>query len=296
MSPRVALGVLAGLGFGLGVLLVIAGWRGTNSPALPRRRPRASGKDLALGLATGLVVLVITRWIAVAIAIAVLVVHRRQFFGGARASRAATDRLEALAAWTESLRDLVATGAALPEAVSASATAAAPSLHAPLRQLTERLAAREPLEQALRAFGDELDDVSADLVVAALLLNSRAQGRQLHAVLSALARSARSELAMRLAVEAERRATRRGVRIVLAVTVLMALGLDLLNPSYVAPYRTAVGQLVLTLVVAIFVFAFGWLQRLAQVPVARRFLDTPTQPGAPRSGVTRSLSSVGVAR
>src|SRR6185503_10866284 len=95
--------------------------------------------------------------------------------------------------------------------------AAGPALAGPVAALVDRLRSREPLDAALHAFAADLDDVSADLIVAALLLNSRAQGRQLHAVLSALARSARQELAVRLAVEAERRATRRGVRIVLVV-------------------------------------------------------------------------------
>jgi hypothetical protein len=82
---------------------------------------------------------------------------------------------------------------------------------------------------------------------------------------------------MRRAVEAERRSTRRGVRIVLVVTVAMALGLDLLNPAYVAPYRTATGQLALVVVVGVFGCGFVWLQRLSRIPAASRFLVNPRE-------------------
>jgi hypothetical protein len=272
MTARVAAGVLAGLGFGAGLLLVLAGWRGW-APR-PRRAWPVPWARLGAGVATGLAVLVVTRWLAVAVALGVAAGCWRQLFGGARAARASIERLQALAAWTESLRDLVATGARLPEALPASRAAAGASLEQPLTSLVERLRSREPLDSALHAFAADLDDVSADLVVAALLLNSGAQGRQLHAVLSALARSARQELTVRRAVEAERRSTRRGVRIVLVVTVTMALGLKVLNPGYVAPYHTATGQLVLAVVVAVFAAGFGWLQQLARLPMAGRFLVT----------------------
>ena len=290
MSTRTALGVLAGLGVGVGLLLVLAGWRGWESAHSRRAAWAVPWARISAGLGTGFVMLVATRWVAVAAALGVLAAYWQRLFGGARAARSAIERLEALAGWTESLRDLVATGAALPEALSASLPAAAPVLARPLASLIDRLRSREQLEPALHAFAADLDDVSADLVVAALLLNSRAQGRQLHAVLSALARSARQELAMRRAIEAERRSTRRGVRIVLVVTIGMALGLDLLNPAYVAPYRTVTGQLMLAVVVAIFGCGFGWLQRLSRIPVASRFL------GAPRVPVPTELLAEEVAR
>jgi Flp pilus assembly protein TadB len=272
MSGRLALGVLAGLGAGAGLLLAVAGWRGWQPRPSYRRRRGVSWTRIGVGVTVALLVLAVTRWVAVAVALGVLAGNWQQLFGGTRATRTAIGRLEALAGWTESLRELVATGAALPEALTASLPAAAPALAVPLAGLVDRLRAREPLESALHAFAAEFDDVSGDLVVAALLLNSRAQGRQLHAVLSALARSARQELSMRRAVEAERRSTRRGVRIVLVVTVAMALGLDLLNPAYVAPYRTATGQLALAVVVAVFGCGFVWLQRLSRIPAASRFL------------------------
>ncbi len=269
---RLAIGLLAGAGVGMGLVLLLAAVRGTDVPA--RRLRDAQWQRRALvGLGTGLVILVTTRWIAVAVGIGVLAATWSQLFGAGRSARRGIDRLDALAAWTESLRDMVATGAALPEALPASAVAAGPAIRSQVDTLIDRLQNREPLTDSLMQFADDLEDPGADLVVAALVLNVRAQGRQLRAVLTALARSSRSELEARRRIEAERRAVRRGVQVVVLVTVLMALGLLTLNPSYVAPYREPTGQVVLAAVVGIFAGGFAWLRRLAEFRPPGRFLQ-----------------------
>lgn len=273
MSATVALALLAGAGAGAGVLLVVAGVIGRDRDGVARRRSSpALWRRLAVAAAAGLLVLAVTRWVVAAFAIAVLVFASDRLLGGGRRNRVGLERLEALAGWTESLRDMIATGVALPEALAASVTVAAPVIRPQLAVLLERLSAREPLESALRSLADDLDDAGADLTVAALLLNARAQGRALEAVLTALARSARSELAVRRAIAAERRSTRRAVQFVVATTVVTALGLAVGNPRYVEPYRSVTGQLVLAVVVGIFTVGFVWLSRLSAVPVSGRFL------------------------
>jgi tight adherence protein B len=269
---RLAIGLLAGAGVGVGMVLLIAGVRGTDVPARRLRDGQWQRRAL-VGLGVGLVILVTTRWIAVAVGIGVLAATWSQLFGAGRSARRGIDRLDALAAWTESLRDMVATGAALPEALPASAVAAGPAIRPQVDTLIDRLQNREPLTESLMRFADDLGDPGADLVVAALVLNVRAQGRQLRAVLTALARSSRAELEARRRIEADRRAVRRGVQVVVLVTVIMALGLLTLNPSYVAPYREPTGQVVLTAVVGIFAGGFAWLRRLAEFRPPGRFLQ-----------------------
>jgi Flp pilus assembly protein TadB len=278
---RLAIGLLAGAGAGLGLVLLMTALRGTAGPA---RRPWDSQwhRQALAGIATGLIVLFTTRWVAVAAGIGILVASWSQLFGAGRSARRGIDRLEALATWTESLRDMVATGAALPEALPASSVAAGPAIRAQVDALVDRLHNREPLTDSLMRFADDLGDPGADLVVAALVLNVRAQGRQLRAVLTALARSSRAELEARRRIEADRRAVRRGVQVVVLVTVVMALGLLTLNPTYVSPYREPVGQVVLAGVVAIFAVGFAWLRRLAEFRPPGRFLALPA-PGTGRS-------------
>jgi Flp pilus assembly protein TadB len=278
-----ALAALFGGGIGLGLLLLTAGLSRHTPSAVVKARRRLSRRQLrqlAAATGTALLVLIVTRWIAAAIGAALLVLSWDRVFGGTRRSRAATARLDALAAWTESLRDLVATGIALPEALPASVSSSSAVLRPALERLTERLASRDGLEEALRALGDDLDDGGADLVVAALLLNSRAQGRALEAVLTALANSLRSELHVRRTVEAERRSTRKAVQIVVTVTLATALGLRLGNPVYVEPYATAAGQVVLAIVAAVFGIGFAWLARLSALPGTPRLLAR-TNSGGP---------------
>jgi Flp pilus assembly protein TadB len=271
VSGRVLLAAVAGGGVGVGVLLVVAGWLGWPA-AVGGRWSAGVLRRLALALVAGMLVAVVTRWVAVSIAVTVLVFFYDRLFGGTRRARVAVDRLDALASWTESLRDMVASGVALPEALPASVAAAAPVIRPALAGFVDRLAGREPVESALRALADEWDDGGADLVIAALVLNARAQGRALEGVLSALSISIRAEVRVRRTVAAERRSTRRAVQVVVAVTAITALGLAVGNPGYVAPYRTVAGQLVLAVVVGVFAVGFGWLSRLSALPPARRIL------------------------
>jgi Flp pilus assembly protein TadB len=274
MSETVIVCGLSGCGVGLGLLMLLRYLRPTLPPT--QAKPRIFVGDrrtpMLSAAATAFVTLALTRWVAVAVGLGALAAFAPWFFGGARVSRASMDRLEGLASWAESLRDLVATGAALPEAIPRTLPGAPAALRGPIAGLADRIALREPLDDALLAMADELDDPAGDLLVASLVLNARVQGRQLVAVLSALAASLRAELDVRRKVEADRRSTRRAVQVVVSVTVAMVLGLALLNRSYVAPYERATGQVVLAVITAVYALGFIWLRRLADFAPPRRFL------------------------
>ena len=130
------------------------------------------------------------------------------------------------------------------------------------------------LAPALHAFADELDDPTADLVVAALVLSSQRQARRVGELLGALARAARDDATMRLRVEAGRARTRTSVRVVVGVTLAMAAGLVVLNRGYLASYDSAFGQLILAGVGGVFAAAFWWLARMARVEAPERLLGS----------------------
>src|SRR5699024_1524603 len=91
-------------------------------------------------------------------------------------------------------------------------------------------------------------------------------------VLSSLSDSARAELEMRQRVNAGRRSTRRSVQIVIGVTIAFVVGLAIFNPSYVEPYSTATGQVVLVVIMAIFAAGVMWLRALSKFEMPERFL------------------------
>jgi Flp pilus assembly protein TadB len=196
-------------------------------------------------------------------------------------ARARLERLDALAAWTESLKDTIAGAVGLEEAIPATVPGAAPTIRPGLERLVERLRARQPLSAALRGLAEDLDDPSADLVIAALVLNAGLRGPGLATALEALAVCAREELALRQKVESGRRALRTGVRIIAGTTLGFVVALTLLDSTYLRPYDSLTGQLVLALVAGIFAAAFAWLSRLGRDTAPLRLLSA-TGSGGPR--------------
>ncbi|WP_238161216.1 type II secretion system F family protein [Kribbella antibiotica] len=274
------LALVCGAVVGGAILLLIIAIRGTEprdeTPSMFRRGSSAENRKnlirIAVGIGVGLVVLVVTQWLVLAAALGLLAALADRFFGGAGEERRSIERLEALATWTEALRDTIAGAVGLEQAIPATAVNAAPAIKPSLNLLVDRLRIREPLPSALMRFADDLDDPAADLIVAALVLNARLRGPGLREVLSALADSAREELDVRRKVGAERRSTRRSVQVVVAITLLVAAALVLFNPEYVKPYTSFIGQFVLFIVIALYAVGLVWLRRLAKIEVPERFL------------------------
>ncbi|MFI6988450.1 type II secretion system F family protein [Nonomuraea wenchangensis] len=271
MDPFALLaGALAGGGL---FLLVLSLYGMRPRPPQPQRHlVRMLTTRGAVAAVAASLVLLITRWPVAAVGTVLLVFAWRGLSGGAAEERAAMRRLEGLAAWTESLRDTIAGAAGLEQAIPSSIRAAAPTLRPHLRAMIDRLHTRMALPEALAIFADELDDPSADLVVAALMLNSKLRGPGLRDVLGALAVSAREELDMRRRVEAERRATRRSVQIVVITALGFAALLVLFNGDYVEEYDDPLGQAVLVVVAALFGAGFAWMRRLAGFDKPTRLL------------------------
>lgn len=258
---------------GAGVIVALFAARGL--PAEPRTRPgiirppRQALQTAALVSLGSIVAVVATGWLvggiaagAVAGALPRIVASRRQ-----RAQGEA--RIEAIATWTEMLRDAVVSGRGLHGAISATA-AIAPL---PLRPAVRRLVARSnrgPLPPAIRAFADEVADPMADLVAAALLLAATREVRELGVLLGGLASATREQARLRLTVEAGRASVRTTARAIGVITVIVSGGLLVFRRSYLAPYDTAAGQLALAVIVILFAFGFIGLARLGRPPIARR--------------------------
>jgi Flp pilus assembly protein TadB len=284
LSPALLLIVLVGAFVGGGVVLLVnALTRHDVSPvAEPSsglgRRLKAFGTRLPIAIGVGLLVLLVTRWVVAAVATGLLILFWDALFGGAGAEKRGIAKIEALAAWTESLRDTVAGAVGLEQAIPATAYAASPIIAGELSTMADRLRVRVPLPVALQRFAEDMDDASADLIIAALILNSRLRGPGLREVLTSLSESARAELDMRQRVSAGRRSTRRSVQIVVGVTLTFVFGLRIFNPGYVEPYASPVGQVVLLIVIGVFAAGVMWLRRLSRFETPERFLHFRTAP------------------
>jgi tight adherence protein B len=171
-----ALLALFGALVGGAVMLVVrgVGSRAERTSAADPRRRRVAGAErwnnkLSLvALVAGLAALLVTRWpVGGALAFAA-VLSSRGLTGSAPKVKIA--HLEAIATWTEMLRDTLAAAAGISQALAATAKVAPPSIRAEVQTLAARISTGVPPGDALVLFSDEMSDQSADLVVAALMM------------------------------------------------------------------------------------------------------------------------------
>ncbi|MFI1759714.1 type II secretion system F family protein [Streptomyces sp. NPDC020571] len=182
-------------------------------------------------------------------------------------------QLEALSEWTQRLAGLLRLGMGLEQAMIASRQGAPDELAAQIVNLSDRLRLGWRPEDALRAFGDELGDVTGDKVVAALILSAGDRGPGLAQALEDLAGSVRDEVAKKRSIEADRAKPRTTVRWMTLITVGIVM-VGFFVPSYTAPYSTLLGQLVLAFLTAGFVATLALMRQLGAFRRIPRFLVT----------------------
>jgi tight adherence protein B len=285
MNTTTAVMGLLGAGFGAGLLLIVAGWRGEplRAPGWTRRLADRRERDphrvrwlLAAG-AVGIAVAVATGWLIGGVLAALGTWGLPKVLGSNSVHHHTVARIEAIASWSEMLRDTLAAAAGLEQAIIATAATVPEAIRPEINELTFRLERGDRLAPSLRHLADQLADPTADLVVSALVLASEQQARQLADLLGELATETREQVSLRLRVEAGRTRTRTSVRLIIGATLAFAVGLVILNREYLAPYDSALGQIVLAAVGGLFATAFLWLGRMARYQTPARFL-TDLQP------------------
>jgi Flp pilus assembly protein TadB len=266
--------LLAACGIGIGTGLALA--YSARHPA-PRttteeagRAPFPTRRVLLAVLGAGIVYL-LTGWIA-AIPITVAAVW---FLPGMLGRDARHEHelavVEAVATFTEMLRDTLSAAAGLNQALAVACRHAPEALQPAAVELAERIEARDGTpRQALHAFADEIDDPTADLVALALAAASEHPTRDLAGLLSSLASTAREQAAMRTRTAVAQTRTRTAIRMITAITVGLALVLLVIDRSYLADYDSATGQVILLWVAGIFALALRWLESLAVIPSPQR--------------------------
>jgi Flp pilus assembly protein TadB len=185
-------------------------------------------------------------------------------------SRDLTRRAEAVAVWTELLRDTLTASSGLAQAITATASLAPAEIRTAAGHLADRIMSGVPMDEALRLFALEVDDPSAEEVVSALRLAATSRAQRLVDLLGALADSTRDVVAMRLRVEASRASARSGVRTVIVFSVGFVALLMVVARSYLAPFGSVTGQLVLVLVGSCYAAGLMLMVRLVRPMPWRR--------------------------
>lgn len=275
----------AGAAIGTGLYLALAtrypphrGGRPHPSPASPAK---ITPRRLTLAISTALAVYLLTGWPIGALLAAAAAWFLPVLLGPDRQHTRRLAVIEAIATFTEMLRDTLSASAGLNQALKVTSAHAPEAIAPAARLLAERI--DQPgitTRQALHAFADQIADPTADLVALALASASEYPTRDLTALLSALATTAREQAAMRTRIAVARARTRTAVRIITGATLALAAVLLIADHHYLTPYKTAAGQLTLLITGALFGLGFSWLRKLGIIAESSR-LWTTTTGGAP---------------
>jgi hypothetical protein len=278
MNTALAAVLGGGVGAGLALLLIaIFGRRRQPSPsvglggnkggAAARRRALVSG---GLGLVVG-----VTRWPVAALLALLLAWWWPALFGAKQTARQAIARINAVAAWAEMLRGMMAAAAAsIEQAIVATVALAPEPIRADLETLAQRLRQGQPLAIALRPLADAIDDDTGDLVVGALILAADPNQRSgnLADQLGQLAATARAKASMRSRVQADRARLHAAARTITLITIGVISTLTLVGHSFLTPYGTPTDQLALLGVGAVFAVGLAGLTWLGRHGRPERFI------------------------
>lgn len=266
-----------------GVIGLILGLKPSPAPP-PRSRPtrlkplsQRSKRLLMVGVVGGVLAWLVTGWALALLAVPVAVVGVPALLSNSGAE-ARIGRLEAMEEWTRSLSGVLTVGIGLEQALVATQRSTPAAIRPEVGRLIARLRSRWDTEDAVRAFADELDDATGDLVAANLILAARRRGAGLAQVLESLAESVSADVRARRQIEADRakpRATARWVTII-SVGVLVVLAI---SGTYVEPYRSPLGQVILVTLLAAYVATLVWMKRMAIGKPLARFLSAPDAAG-----------------
>ena len=269
--------IAAGVGLSFGALLIITALTPARVEAEPVVRMRVDVRRLGgralVAVMVAVVVLAATRWVLPALVcgamgwwVTGLIADRD------RRGPGELERVEALATWTEQLRDVLMAGDQPIGAIQATVATCPEPVRPQVRALASRLG-RQPEQVVLRQFADDLDDPTADLIAAGLLV-ALTKGGRAERVLSSLAQQARHQAERRKLLEAEREPARREVWWVTGLmTAQLVGGLVFARSSYLAPYRTLGGQVVLCVLLGAFLALIVYVQRLSRFTRPARFLS-----------------------
>lgn len=288
MTPLVP--ALAGALLVAGLIGVIAGLRRVPvDEAKPvRRRGRALSRLVQLdprarvfaviGLVGGIVVYLITGWL-VALIIGPVAGVGLPILLSSGDSGSTVRRLEALEEWIRSLAGVLTVGVGLEEAIRLTLRSVPEEIRPEVTTLVARLRARWSTEAALRAFADDLDDATGDMVAASLILGARRRGAGLVSVLESTAQSVADDVRARREIEAERAGPRATARWVTIITAAV-LGVLALTGDYIEPYSRPLGQVLITVFLAAYVGLLVMMRNMSKGTPLPRFLGSAAREGA----------------
>jgi tight adherence protein B len=239
-----------------------------------RRPPRSRGRQrdliLLLSMIIGCLIAMLTGWLILIVVLPLLALGLPYLLILPKPRD--IQLLEALDRWVRSLAATLSTGKSITDAIRISRRTASPLLADEVNLLVTRLNNRWETRDALMRFADAIDSPDADGVVAALILASSRGANGASVTLQALADSIQAQLKGRRVIEVERSKPYVVVRQVTVISLSTLVLVFLLSPDFFVPYRTPLGQILLSALLIIYLASLLLMRRKAHQPDRPRIL------------------------
>ena len=225
------------------------------------------------GAVAGLLVALLTGWVIAIVLVPAAIVGIPLLLTPPPAA-ASVEKLEALEEWTRSLSGKLTAGQSLRSALIKSLQ----SVPAPIEREVGLMVSRlwnntATTEDVLRAFAEDLNDSTGDVVASQLILAASGRGQAgLAKALDALAETVAADVRARRQIAADQAKPRTTARTVTVIT-LGVLGMLALTGDYIKPYGSPLGQVILALLLSAYVATLLWMRRMAVAEPLPRFLD-----------------------
>lgn len=279
---RALLGALLGALVVGGVVLAVIGL--TPTAVRPRRTMptrdwrqtirnlRAEVRNGAVGAVAGLVLGLLLQMPALTIAGALIGVTVPPLFTK-QPSAAVVARGEAIETWVRGMGGMLVGGVGLEEAIRSSLPSTPPLIRPEIARMVARLQAQQPIGTALRLWADEMNDRTADLVAATLLLGAETRRGGMAQALRGLTESLAEQNRVLRKIEADRAGVQMSARLISIISLAMLLFIA--AGPFGAPYREPLGQLVLIVIAAAYAGVLHWMRTIINIAPRPRFLSDP---------------------
>lgn len=246
--------------------------------------PRRTRIRALVALLVGVVVAVLTGFVLAVIVLPAAAIGL-PFLLSPALGGSTPERLQALEEWTRGLSGRLTIGMGLDSALKRSLSTAPEAIRPEVTRLVNRLWSDWTVDRALRVFADEIDDEVGDFIALNLVLAAtNSGGAGLADTLDGIAESVAATVRARRQVAADQQKPRTTASVVTIISIAV-LAYMFLAGSYIQPYTTALGQVILLVLGSAYVGILLWMRSMSKPPKSMRLMVS--SPVAGRGGEAR---------
>lgn len=270
---------LLGIGIGTGILIALSAFWKPTAPAAHRPEiptldiPWLSTWQIPAAIAAAGIGWAVTGWAPLGITLATLVLVAPALGNTSSSESDFAARTEAVASWTETLRDTMRGSRGIEAAIRVTGDNAPVAIRPALQRMNRRISMGVPLPDAMADCANDINSPVFDLVAAVLLNALSVSAAQVPDMLDDIAVQARERAHSHLQVHTSRSKQRTQLRLVAIIVIVTIFGFIAVFGSYLAPLASPEGQTILSFAAACVGGLLLWIASLSALPPMTRMLD-----------------------